>query len=60
MCDHRRPCSPRGLPAYPVVISGVGVLVTGDDFRRHPVRRADKGVPAADGSVQLGADSKIH
>lgn len=57
MCE--RTASSRVL-AYPVVVGGVGVLVTGDNFRRHPVRRADEGVPAADGSVQLGADSKVN
>lgn len=46
--------------AYPVVICGVGVLVTGDDFWCHPVGRANEGVPPAHGPVQLGTHAKVH
>ena len=45
---------------YPVVVGGVGVLVAGDDLGRHPVRRADEGVPAAHRAVQLGAHAEVH
>lgn len=45
---------------YPVVIGGVGVLVTGDDLRGHPIRCADEGVPAPHGPVQLSTHPKVH
>lgn len=45
---------------YPVVVGGVGVLVTGDDLRCHPVGSADEGVPPAYGPVQLSTHAKIH
>lgn len=46
--------------SYPVVIGGVRVLITGNNFRRHPVRCANEGVPTPNGSVQLGTHSKIN
>lgn len=46
--------------SYPVVIGGVGVLITGNNFGRHPVRCADEGVSTADSSVQLSAHSKVN
>lgn len=45
---------------YPVVVSSIRVFVTGDDLRSHPVRRSNEGVSAADGSIQLSADAKVH
>lgn len=45
---------------HPVVVGGVWVFITGDDLRRHPVRRPNEGVPPADGPVQLSADTEVH
>lgn len=51
-----------GFPGvtHPVVVGGVGVLVTGDDLGGHPVRRPDEGVPPPHRPVQLGAHAEIH
>lgn len=51
---------PQAARRYPVVVGGVGVLVTGDDLGSHPVGSADEGVPAAHGPVQLSAHPEIH
>lgn len=45
---------------YPVVICGLGVLVTGDDLRSHPIGCTDEGVPSTDRLVKLGRYAKIH
>lgn len=45
---------------YPVIIGGVGVLVTGNNLWCHPVGCTDEGVPAAHCPVQLGTHSEIH
>lgn len=47
-------------PPHLEVISGVRVLVTGDDLRSHPVRCPDEGVPAAHRAIQLSAHSKVN
>ncbi len=44
----------------PVVIGGSGVLVAGNDLRRHPVRSANERVPLANGAVQLSRHAKVH
>lgn len=38
---------------YPVVIRGLGVLVTGDDLWSHPIGSANEGVPSTDRLIQL-------
>lgn len=45
---------------YPVIVGGVGVLVTGNNLWCHPVGCTDEGVPAAHCPVQLGTHSEIH
>ena len=42
------------------VVRGVGVLVTGDDLGRHPIRRPDESVPPSHCSVQLGRNTEVH
>lgn len=45
---------------YPVIVGGVGVLVTGNDLRGHPVRGAYERVPPPHGPVQLGTHPEVH
>lgn len=44
---------------YPVIVGGIGVLVTGDDLGGHPVWGAYERVPPPHGPVQLGAHSEV-
>lgn len=46
--------------SYPVVIGGIRILVTGDNFGSHPIRGADESVPTPNGPVQLSAHSKVN
>lgn len=55
----RRP-NVRRLSKHLEVIRGLGVLVAGDDLRRHPVRRPDERVPPSHRAVQLSAHTKVH
>lgn len=45
---------------YPVIVGGIGVLVTGNDLRGHPVRGAYERVPPPHGPVQLGTHPEVH
>lgn len=45
---------------YPVVICGLGVLVTGDDLGSHPVGSTDEGVPPTDRLIQLCRHPKVN
>ena len=57
----RSPTRRKAGPApHPVIIGGVGVLVTGDDLGSHPVRGAYEGVSPAHGPVQLSTHAEIH
>lgn len=46
--------------SYPVVIGGIGVLVTGNDFWSHPVWGPNESVPPPHSAVQLGTHPKVH
>lgn len=43
-----------------VVIGGIRIFIAGNHLRGHPIRRSDERISPADGSIQLGADTKIH
>lgn len=45
---------------YPVVICGLGVLITGDDLRSHPIGSANEGVPSTNRLIQLCRHSKVN
>lgn len=45
---------------YLEVVSGIGILIAGNDLRGHPVRRSNEGVSPAHRSVQLSTDTKVH
>lgn len=47
-------------PAYPIIIGGVRVLITGDDLWGHPVRGPNESVSSAHSAVQLSTHPKIH
>lgn len=49
----------KGPEVATIVVLGVGVFVAGDHLGRHPVGRADEGVPAADGLVEASAHAEI-
>ena len=47
------------LPTYPMIIWCIGLLITGNHLRRHPIGSPYKGVALANGSHQLRRHSKI-
>lgn len=46
--------------SHPVVIGGVRVLITGNNFRRHPVRCANEGVSTPNSPVQLSTHAEVN
>lgn len=45
---------------YPIIIGGVRILITGNDFWGHPVWSANESVSSADCTIQLCAHPKVH
>lgn len=58
--NHWNPACVNTIWSYPVVIGGIRILITGDNFRSHPIWGADESVSTPNSPVQLSTHSKIN
>lgn len=71
--DHRSLCNKsrastthRGMHAqskrgsYSIVVCRIWILITGDNFRGHPIGSTNEGVSSAHGSIELGTYTEVH